>query len=150
MKDGGYFHIRVRASGEQKPGLTDPTLAPLLLTAVANYHERQSWHTPLFLLMPDHAHALIAFPLEVRMSTVIGNWKRYTARTLGLKWQINYFDHRIRTNADYEKTWHYILRNPVVKNLCPHPESWPWIWCPSRREGSCTLPPLDAAAPTRA
>ncbi len=78
--------------------------------------------------MPDHAHALITFPREARMSRVIGEWKHYTAQNPGVDWQSNFFDHRIRTAASCAEKHAYILRNPIIKGLCNSEVQWPWQW----------------------
>jgi len=78
--------------------------------------------------MPDHLHALLSFPREPGMSVVIRNWKRGTARFQEVSWEDNYFDHRLRNLAEEQKTWWYIRRNPVVKDLCGSEEEWPHWW----------------------
>lgn len=82
------------------------------------------------MLMPDHVHALLAFPVESRMSRVIGEWKHYASRQWSICWQANYFDHRIRDGHSLAEKYRYILRNPVVKGLCQREEDWPWVWQP--------------------
>ena len=76
--------------------------------------------------MPDHLHALLSFNPEKKMSTVIGSWKSYLTRNRGIKWQTNYFDHRIRNEAELTIKYQYILNNPVAKGLCKEVETWPW------------------------
>ena len=78
--------------------------------------------------MPDHLHALLAFPRDQGMSIVIRNWKRGAARLQGVRWQTNYFDHRIRTKSEGQECWTYIRRNPVAKGLCASEEDWPHWW----------------------
>jgi putative transposase len=78
--------------------------------------------------MPDHVHALLAFPGTPGMSVVIRNWKRGAARLQGVLWQDNYFDHRIRSKAEAQEKGLYIRRNPVVKGLCGKVEDWPHWW----------------------
>jgi putative transposase len=82
----------------------------------------------LILLMPDHLHAMIAFPREPGMAAVLGNWKRGTARFQGVRWQESFFDHRIRQSHEKETTWAYIHRNPTAKGLCREDENWPDWW----------------------
>jgi putative transposase len=50
----------------------------------------------LFLLMPDHVHAVLSFPRDKSMSEVIRDWKRFHKRTYRVMWQEGYFDHRLR------------------------------------------------------
>jgi REP element-mobilizing transposase RayT len=71
------FHIRVRCARDNCRSLTESVVGRALLGSVAFYHERRRWWVSLFLLMPDHWHALISFPREEGMSAVIGDWKRY-------------------------------------------------------------------------
>lgn len=78
--------------------------------------------------MPDHVHALLAFPRESGMSVVVRNWKRGAARIQGVHWQDNFFDHRIRSKAAAQEKWLYIRRNPVVKGLCAGEEVGPCRW----------------------
>jgi putative transposase len=108
--------------------LTDPVLGRQLLLAAENYHLRHQWYCLVLLLMPDHIHALVAFPPDKSMTGVVGSWKRYTARFLGVTWQPNFFDHRIRHDHSVSETWDYILRNPVVKGLCAVEADWSWVW----------------------
>ena len=128
VKENALFHVRVRVAPEQKPFLTDPALAPELLAAARRYHELSKWWCELFLVMPDHWHALMVFPREPGMAATIRDWKRGTARFQGVNWQENFFDHRIRNPQEAEKKWQYIKRNPVVKDLSPHEDDWPWWW----------------------
>jgi REP element-mobilizing transposase RayT len=78
--------------------------------------------------MPDHLHALLAFPPDKQMSKVIGAWKAFQSKRHGLRWQGNYFDHRIRNEAEAEEKAAYIRQNPVVKGLCVREEDWPWVY----------------------
>lgn len=137
VKSGAAFHVRIRASRDAPIALTDPAVAPSLLASVANYHDRGRWHFSLFLLMPDHVHALLAVPADARLSRVVGEWKRFTTRQLHLRWQENFFDHRLRSDADRTETHAYILNNPVAKGLCTCAADWPWIW------------PVERAVPAR-
>jgi putative transposase len=76
IKSGAIFHVRLRVDARQPTPLVDEQLGPKLLAAAQNYHRRDEWHCLLFLLMPDHIHALLAFPPEKSMSSVVGGWKR--------------------------------------------------------------------------
>jgi REP element-mobilizing transposase RayT len=127
VKDGAIFHLRIRAGKHQQP-LTAPQLATDLLAAVRRYHDLGYWWCELFLFMPDHAHALLAFPAEPGMSETLRNWKRGTTRFQHVDWQDGYFDHRLRDNESVAEAWHYIRRNPVVKGLCATEDDWPWWW----------------------
>ena len=76
--------------------------------------------------MSDHIHALLAFNPSKRISDVVGAWKGYVAKKFGVRWQSNYFDHRIRNGQELDEKREYILRNPVVGGLCQSPAEWMW------------------------
>lgn len=61
------------------------------------------------------------------MSTVVGRWKAWQRQTLGIAWQKNFFDHRIRHEREFEEKAHYIRRNPFAAGLCDESAVWPWI-----------------------
>ncbi len=106
---------------------TEPGLARLLLDSVRHYHTRNRWFCRLFLLMPDHLHALLAFPRDKAMSQVIKEWKSYHARQHQVVWQDGYFDHRIRSRTELERKADYIRQNPVVKGLVAQATDWRWV-----------------------
>src|SRR5690242_8907696 len=82
VRTGACFHIRLRAAPVEpgSPSLIESGIATGLLASARFYHERQRWHCRLFLLMPDHIHALLLFPIETHMSRVVGEWKHYATR----------------------------------------------------------------------
>ena len=130
VPDGSRFHIRIRTAPNIARPLTDPPLAAALLDSAAFYHERQRWHATLFLLMPDHIHAILSFSGHEPMARVIGAWKRYHAKEHGIRWQANFFDHRLRNSAEANLKYDYIRNNPVVKNLCASQDDWSWSFSP--------------------
>jgi REP element-mobilizing transposase RayT len=130
-RHGAVFHIRLRVAPDNPVTLTHPETARQLLAAARHYHEKLRWSCTLFLLMPDHIHALLEFPADASMSRVVSDWKRYTAQKPGVRWQVNYFDHRIRQHAELADKYAYILCNPAVKGLCSEDSPWPWLWRPA-------------------
>jgi len=77
--------------------------------------------------MPDHVHAPLSFSPDKRMSRVMGDWKRFNCRRLGISWQNNYFDHRIRNGRALQEKALYIRNNPVRHGLCIRSEDWQWV-----------------------
>jgi REP element-mobilizing transposase RayT len=106
-------------------------VAQKLLTAVRHYHEQLRWHVSLWLLMPDHLHALVSLPREENLAKTVAAWKRFTARDAGVVWQKGFFDHRLRSDESLKEKAHYIRLNPVRKHLAVRPEDWPFV-CRSR------------------
>jgi len=127
VPDGETFHIRIRCDAGQTVAFTETGLAHLLLDSTRQYHNQQRWYCRLFLLMPNHLHALIAFPRDKAMSQVIKEWKSYHARRHQVSGQAGYFDHRIRNQAELEEKADYIRQNPVAKGLIAKSDDWPWV-----------------------
>lgn len=81
-----------------------------------------------YIIMPNHIHLLILIdrPYSAEnlcgaprsspptLSAVIGVFKRLTNFECGCKlWQRSFYDHIIRSDADYQKTWEYIEYNAL-------------------------------------
>ena len=126
VPEGAVFHIRIRCSGENRKPLTEPSLGPDILESVRTYVRLQRWYCLLFLLMPDHLHALLQFSSENGVSGTVQGWKRYHRRMNSIVWQDNFFDHRIRNESELADKFAYIERNPVVCGLCDKTKDWPW------------------------
>jgi hypothetical protein len=94
------FHIRIRCAEDNPVPLTQPDLGSHSMESVGFYRDQQMWWPRLWLLMPDHVHGLVSFPADKAMRQVAGKWKEYHARHNGVRWQENFFDHRIRNEQD--------------------------------------------------
>ena len=97
-----------------------------LFASVRNYHAQHKWSIPLLVLMPDHLHMLVRFGSEIGMKKTIQSWKRYTARHFAVKWQRDFFDHRLRSDENFDEKARYILDNPVRAGLIERSEDWPY------------------------
>ena len=131
VEDGALFHVRVALDRQiQQRSLVEPLLAKSILDSVQFYLEKQRWFITLFVLMPDHLHALLSFPNDQAMSRVIGDWKHYHKHENGVSWQEGFFDHRLRDDERGERLslkMNYIRNNPVAAGLSDSPKDWPWI-----------------------
>jgi putative transposase len=127
---GALFHIRIAIDRQKKHELLTAGSRPQALLDSARFYEtKQRWHITLFILMPDHLHALASFASDESMSNVIGDWKHFQTRH-GIVWQEGYFDHRLRDDERGEQLSakiDYIRQNPVVAGLCAKAEDWPWV-----------------------
>lgn len=139
IESGALFHIRIRLDrAKEQRILVDPSLAPVLLDSAKFYEQNMRWHITLFLVMPDHVHAVLSFPRDKSMSEVIRDWKRFHKRTHRVMWQEGYFDHRLRPDergTQFLVKLNYIRQNPVAAGLCIKAEDWPWVIDPSGSRG---------------
>jgi putative transposase len=142
VSEGSWFFITIKCvppgtnqlcQMDGAHGVTRPTVGDGVLAALAHNHDKLVWNCRLALLMPDHLHAIMAFPPAVGMKTTVKNWKRFVAGKPGVKWQRDFFDHRLRNDQELQEKTSYILMNPVRKGLCERAEDWVWVYRPSDR-----------------
>ncbi len=90
------------------------------------------------VVMPNHVHLLVAFREEGSLITQCTSWKHYTATMInkwlrenpasevsqrhqlvhtGSFWQVEQFDHLIRSIEEYDKYRRYIAENPEKAHL---------------------------------
>jgi putative transposase len=131
--EGSWFFITIKCVPPGKNQLCQAGIGDGVLSAMAHNHNKLVWHCRLCLLMPDHLHAVIAFPREPGMKTVITSWKRFVATKLDVKWQRDFFDRRLRDHHELDEKTGYILMNPVRKGLCERAEDWGWVYQPNDR-----------------
>ncbi len=127
------FFITINCQPRGVDHLTNGDQPRRIFESVAYLHDKRMWFPEMMLLMPDHLHALISFPWEERqgMNRVIANWKRFVATKHGVRWQRDYFDHRIRSEQDHQSAWYYIRENPVRAGLVRSFDEWPHVWRPT-------------------
>ena len=118
------FFITICCKQRGNNQLCFPNVGPILLDAANHYHEQKDWYVSLMLLMPDHLHALIVNAPDKKLGELIGSWKRYVAGRTGIKWQKNFFDHRLRNDESWEEKAAYIRANPVRAGLIQENETW--------------------------
>ena len=104
VETGALFHIRIGLNRQiEQSFLTDVPLPVALPDSAKFYETKARWHITLFLLMPDHLHALLSFESDESMSSVVGDWKRFQSNRHGIVWQEGYFDHRLRDDERGEQ-----------------------------------------------
>ena len=126
------FFITICTRPRNQNQLCHITIAPLILQSAENYHLTHRWHCTLILLMPDHLHALIQVPERYKLTQVIGSWKAYLAKNLGICWHRGFFDHRIRRAESLSEKCNYIEMNPVRSGFVKNPKDWPYRWSSER------------------
>jgi len=80
VAEGSWFSITINCVLSGKNQLCRADTGTSLLDAMKFNHERFVWCCRVCLLMPDHLHAIIAFPREPGMATIVKNWKKFVAR----------------------------------------------------------------------
>lgn len=127
VKSGALYFVTGCTDVRGQNILCTVATGPTLLEAARFYHEREDWFCRLWLLMPDHFHALISIPSDRTLSDLMGRWKRYTATKADIVWQKNFVDHRLRSGESWLEKAEYIRTNPTRAGLIREGERWPYI-----------------------
>jgi REP element-mobilizing transposase RayT len=127
---GELFFITICSAQRDSKPLVQRGIPEILVDAVSHRNKTGTWFTRLFLVMPDHVHALIRIPIGGSLRRPISDWKRWTATKGGFEWQRDFFDHRLRGAESEREKVDYILQNPVRAGLVEKVEDWPWVWMP--------------------
>lgn len=88
------------------------------------YEEIGRWYLWLILVMPDHIHFIATLDLSKGLKTTVSAWKRYQKKTLGIEWQSDFFEHRLRNQSEFDEKAHYIRMNPVRLGFVKTPNEW--------------------------
>ena len=127
-KEVFFITICCKRRGENQ--LCHQDVASALFDAVRFYERKQEWFVHLLVLMPDHVHFLASFAMDAQMKDVVARWKRYTSTRAKIRWQRDFFDHRLRGDEGWREKADYILQNPVRAGLVTNTEDWPFVLTP--------------------
>jgi REP element-mobilizing transposase RayT len=100
VESGSFFFITFNCEQRGQNQLARAGIGDAIFSAAAFYHEPLRWHCRLMLLMPNHLHAIIAFPDNANLRNTVQDWKKYLARIQSIAWQRDFFDHRLRNQQD--------------------------------------------------
>ena len=123
-----YF-ITIACAPRGPNQLANPETSRGLFDTVRHRQELFLWWPHVFLLMPDHLHALLSFPPSGKtLKMVVSKWKEWTAKQYRIQWQRDFFEHRLRREESRRQKADYILHNPVRQGLVSRWEDWPYIY----------------------
>ncbi len=131
VKPGALFFVTICCESRGRNQLCLPAISSAIFESVAHRQHSGAWFARLVLLMPDHLHALIAFPPGSEMQKSIRLWKGYLARQHGIRWQRDFFDHRLRNDEAWQEKAHYIRMNPMRAGLVTEGSAWLYVWEPA-------------------
>src|SRR6266513_3152866 len=139
---GATYFITICCAEKGRNCLCHGNVAKEIFKTAAIYDDRQLWYLELVVLMPDHLHALISIDGDTLLSSIIGSFKRATAKFSGIKWQRNFFDHRLRCDESFDEKAGYIRNNPVRAGLATNEDKWPYVLDRTGIEMAVGEPPL--------
>lgn len=133
-RDDSVFFITVCCNPRGQNQLCHDGTAAGVFESIAFRNAAGIWHLRLCVLMPDHLHALISFPHDTSMRPILSMWKEWLAKRCGIKWQRDFFDHRLRNDENWREKADYLRANPVRKGLVATPDEWRYVWAEDVRD----------------
>ncbi|HUE71760.1 MAG TPA: transposase [Pirellulaceae bacterium] len=105
--------------------LKQPGLSAIVARSLKHF-DGQRYVLGDFVVMPNHVHVLVQLPREGDLKPCCKSWKHYTARRInqilassGRFWQVESFDHLVRSSEQFEYLRGYIARNGPEAKLAP-------------------------------
>ena len=129
IDDGATYFITMNCRQRGCETLIVDATAQAIKQAIQNYTDQGKWWPQLFVLMPDHLHALCSLnTASYGIRQIISPWKGYLHKSQNIEWQEGFFEHRIRSQDALVEKAQYMRLNPVRAGLTDRPESWPYLW----------------------
>ena len=105
--------------------LRNPDAAGIVADSLHHF-DGDRYNLSAFVVMPNHVHILVAFRDEEGMLNQCESWKHYTATKLnrmigrrGRFWEVDDFDHLVRSTEAFDHYCRYIADNPRRAQLKP-------------------------------
>ena len=130
---GAIYFITICCQQRRLNQLCHDETAAVLVNTARIYDERARWNLNLLLLMPDHLHAIVGIDGQTSLVQLIRDYKGITAKIAGVRWQRNFFDHRLRHDESLAEKFAYICQNPVRAGLIRNEDDWPYIFIPDQQ-----------------
>ncbi|HVA18429.1 MAG TPA: transposase [Candidatus Dormibacteraeota bacterium] len=116
-------------SGAWACWLAQPGIAEIVISALKHF-DGERYHLFAWCVMPNHVHAVFQPIAKNELADVVHSWKSYSSkkanrelRRSGEFWEREYFDHIVRSPAEFERIVRYVLANPAKAGL----REWPWV-----------------------
>ena len=133
VPDGSLWFVTVNARDRGLNSLAKNDIHQAIRAAFAHHEEHHHCRLVLLVVMPDHFHCLLRVSREFGLARLMTDLKSYLARTHGIAWQRNFFDHRLRDPWQQFEKADYIRMNPVRAGLVAHAWQWPFTYPPEAK-----------------
>jgi putative transposase len=134
---GKYRYFLTFTTHDRNELFRDATTVDLVQMHILRSAERRGFAICVYCYMPDHVH-LLAEGLDensdcrefVKLAKQTSAFA-YSQTERRRLWQPSYYDHVLRHDESSLHFIAYILRNPVVKNLAPRCQEYPFVGAPA-------------------
>jgi REP element-mobilizing transposase RayT len=115
--------------GRGKCWMREDRIARVVANALA-FFEGARYRLFAWCVMPNHVHVVLQpFP-GCELPKILHSWKSYAAKEInsilcseGRVWEVEYYDHLIRDQRDFNAQVEYVLANPRKAGL----KNWKWV-----------------------
>ena len=128
VPDGSLWFVTINARVRGLNSLAKNDVYAAVRAAFAHHENLHRCRLVLLVVMPDHLHCLLHVSREFGLTRLVTELKSYLARTRGVVWQRNFFDHRLRDPWQQFETADYLRMNPVRAGLVVHSWEWPYVY----------------------
>jgi REP element-mobilizing transposase RayT len=109
--------------------LAQPGIAEIVVEALSHF-DGERYRLFAWCVMPNHVHVVFQPTAKNELAEIVHSWKSYSSkkanrelRRSGGFWEREYFDHIVRSPAEFERIVRYVLANPEKAGL----RDWPWV-----------------------
>jgi REP element-mobilizing transposase RayT len=109
--------------------MRDEAIASMVAGAL-QYFEGVRYHLLAWCVMPHHVHSVVQLLENWELKQVLHSWKSFTAHQAVQKyhcskpfWQVESYDHIVRTETELERAITYVENNPIAAGLM----DWKWV-----------------------
>ena len=116
---------------DRVPGLNSRAVAAALRAEILDIERAGYWTIRGAVIMPDHLHLLLTLRDRLPLGRAIARLKSKSKPALfvaGLKWQGNYYEHRLRDGDSRESVLLYLFLNPHRAGLVSLSENYSLFW----------------------
>ena len=116
---------------DRAAGLNQPAAAAAIKEQIRALEDDGAFTLQAAVIMPDHLHLLGIVTGRLSVGQIVGRLKTKTRPALlavGLHWQGNFFEHRLRPDDRSEDVLRYLFLNPYRARVLPPTGIYPWFW----------------------
>jgi REP element-mobilizing transposase RayT len=123
--------------------LVTPAIASFIKQELMACELAGYWKVRGAVVMPDHVHMLVRLGCKLVLGNIIARVKsrtRVNSAEPAVRWQCNYYEHRMRPDDPAGDVLRYLYMNPYRAGLLSPGAKYPWFWLGSE-EAAWFQPP---------
>ena len=127
---GATYFVTI-CTHDRAAGLNEPTVSSRIRGELLALQTDKVLTLHAAVIMPDHLHLLFTSSGELAVGQTIARLKfktKFALTNCDVRWQGNYYEHRMRPSESMEEVLRYILLNPYRAGLLSADATYPHFW----------------------